>query len=579
MSAQQTDDSPFIPGDTYQGMPVVRTMSVTERAAQALSKAEAEAEIKALVEQSKPIVAVTDPASRAVCHDSLMTLKNMRVLIEKRGKAGREEAVTYSKAVIAIEKELVSLITPEETRLAGLRDEWDSLKEREKEAAIQREIDRVAEIQRRIDGIRNWPINAANQPSMLVGQMLASAQAYRIEPEVFEEHAEAATAVLAASTAALAGILQQRKDAEAEQDRIKAEREELAKLRAEQAERDRLAAEARAKQEAEDKTKRDAEAAATAEANRKERERIAKEEAEAKAKRARTAAIRERIDELRGNQMLTATSGSDLIAQHFSDLEKLPVNETFEEFEEEARKTKEAGLLRLHALYDAALEHETEQARLATERAENERQAAARQAELDAQAEAQRQANAAEERRLADQRVEIARQTEALRKAQEPTVILENKVTGETVSVASEPTLEKDGEFPGDEPSVIAGPGDYWSVDGESYIYGSLAELLESNEDIEAGTEVHFGTAVTPDPAMWVDADDVIDQIACSANDECGEWAEDYPDVTAEAKDELNTLLQAWARKHCMPTFWSIRDSKSYTVTAADIAETHGEIA
>ena len=424
MSAELIADSPFEPGDTFHGALVpAKPMTVVERASKALSREETEAELKALAEASKSIVAVTDSAGREVCHESMMKLKKMRLMVEKRGKKARSDSREYCDTVLTIENELIALIEPEETRLTTIRDAWDAEIKAEKERKIQAEIARVAEIQRRIDGIRNWPINAANQPSMLVGQMLSQAQAYRIEPEVFEEHAEAATAVLAASTAALAGILQQRKDAEAEQDRIKAEREELAKLRAEQAERDRLAAEARAKQEAEDKAKRDAEVAATAEANRKERERIAKEEAEAKAKRVRTAAIRERIDELRGNQMLTATSGSDLIAQHFSDLEKLPVNETFEEFEEEARATKDAGLLRLHALYDAALEHETEQARLATERAENERIARERQESLDRQAEEQRQANAVEAGRIAAERAKLeadqAAAAEAARKAME----------------------------------------------------------------------------------------------------------------------------------------------------------------
>jgi hypothetical protein len=161
--------------------------------------------------------------------------------------------------------------------------------------------------------------------------------------------------------------------------KVIAEREELAKLRAEAADRERIARETQAKadadakaerdrQEAIAKAERDAETKRQAEANKLERERIAKEEAEAKTIR------------------------------------------------------------------------DAETKRLADERAENARIARERQAELDAQAEAQRQANAAEAARLAEQQAEIDRQQEELRKAQEPVLveIFENKMAGEALSIPAD---------------------------------------------------------------------------------------------------------------------------------------------
>lgn len=305
-------------------------MSVVERASKALSKAEVEAEIKALVAQSKDIVAVTDSASREVCHASLMVLKNMRVQTQTAAKEGRDEAVKYSKAVIAIEKELVGLIEPEEARLAKIRDDWDAIKEREKQARIDAELARVAEIQRRIDGIRAWPVHASSQPSMLVGQMLAQAAGYVIEREVFAEFSDTASEVLLVSRAALAGILAQRKAHEAEQEQLKRDQEELAKLRAEAADRDRIARDTQAKADAEAKVEWD----------------------------------------------------------------------------------------RLEAI--AKTERDAEAQRLADERAENARIARERQADLDRQAEEQRTANAAEQARIAADRADLERQQEAIRKASEP---------------------------------------------------------------------------------------------------------------------------------------------------------------
>ena len=274
--------------------------TVAERAANALSKAETEIQIKALVEESKPIVAVTDPASRAICHGSLMTLKNMRVLIQTRAKEGRDEAVKYSKAVISIEKELVALIEPEETRLAAIRDEWDSIKQREKEAAVAAEIARSAEIQRQIDGIRNWPLLASGKTSEVVHLMLISAQSFPVSDEVFQERIEEAKSVLGVSIAALTGILAERKAHEAAQEQLKRDQEELAQLRAADAERERVAKieTDRVAKEAHDKQVADARAhAEQIRKDREENDRIAEEQRQANAAEAgRIAAARETLE-------------------------------------------------------------------------------------------------------------------------------------------------------------------------------------------------------------------------------------------------------------------------------------------
>jgi len=118
-----------------------------------------------------------------------------------------------------------------------------------------------------------------------------------------------------------------------------------------------------------------------AEEARKEAEKQAKIEAEQK----RIADIHERIEELRGCQMLTVASGSALIAGHISDLESLVVDDQFEEFRQNAEDAKAAGLARLTALHAAAVAHEQEQERIKAARIELDRLRAA-QARRDAQA-------------------------------------------------------------------------------------------------------------------------------------------------------------------------------------------------
>jgi hypothetical protein len=185
---------------------------------------------------------------------------------------------------------------------------------------------------------------------------------------------------------------------------------------------------------------------------RKEVERQAKIDAELK----RVADLQERVSELRGNQMLSASSGSQCISEHIADLEKIVVDASFEEFEAQALDAKEAGIARLRALHAGAVAHEIEQARIKEEREElarlreaqaqrdaeaktardaeaakqaaqlkkerEEHEAAARlkRQQLADENEAAQKIRAAEEAKLAAARAEIARQQEELRKAQEP---------------------------------------------------------------------------------------------------------------------------------------------------------------
>lgn len=120
----------------------------------------------------------------------------------------------------------------------------------------------------------------------------------------------------------------------------------------------------------------------------------------------------------------------------------------------------------------------------------------------------------------------------------------------------------------------MAGTGDlFWSYDEEHYSHDSLAELIQEIP-IEAGEEVFYAEGEVPDPGAWVDAEDVIELLASRADDEgFGDWAEDYPEVTPEAKAELTELLQTWARKHCQPSFYRIVNARPHLVTAEEIAE------
>lgn len=110
-----------------------------------------------------------------------------------------------------------------------------------------------------------------------------------------------------------------------------------------------------------------------------------------------------------------------------------------------------------------------------------------------------------------------------------------------------------------------------WAANGQDFNFESLLDLLESHPDLIAGDVVQVGQACHPDSSQLVDADDVMEQMTDRAWDIAGEYAMGYPDVSKEAKDELDALLRAWIEKHCPPDFYTVKDSTEYTLTESDV--------
>lgn len=150
------------------------------------------------------------------------------------------------------------------------------------------------------------------------------------------------------------------------------------------------------------------------EEGRKDRERAEKIAAEER----RVTGLRERVAELRGAIEMVKRynlSASD-IANHISDLESVPVDASFQEFQEAAAQAKAETLQILGEMQSAAAAREAEAERLKAERAELERLRAE-----DAKRQAEERAKRAEEERIAKEarEAENAKQAEILRKERE----------------------------------------------------------------------------------------------------------------------------------------------------------------
>jgi len=257
-----------------------------ERAVIVLNSSKAEVQLKELVAKSADIIEVKDKDGREQAHRAAMNLRNARTAITNAGKVARDDANAFSKAVIAEEKRLIAISQAEEDRVFALRDRYDAEQARIKAEAERAEAERKARIQGQIVAIRNIPVALAGGSADDMAAEIAELESFKAGEEFAEFHADADAAALTA-LATLRDMHKRQVAAEAEADRIAAER---AALEAEKAERERVAAETKRQLEAQQaaivEERRKAEAEMQAQREAFEAERRAFQEQQAAAARA-----------------------------------------------------------------------------------------------------------------------------------------------------------------------------------------------------------------------------------------------------------------------------------------------------
>ncbi|MGK5014949.1 hypothetical protein [Janthinobacterium sp. HLS12-2] len=227
--------------ETTQATPATTALTLPQRAAVALGAVDYEAKIKEQVAASTDITAVIDPAGREQAHRIGMNLLKLRTGIKAVGEAARKDATDFSKAVIAKEKDLIALITPEENRVFELRDAYDTKVEAEKQAAIAKERERITAIQADIAAIHDAPLELVGKSAADIQAAAATVAAIVVDKERFAEFEKDAAKVFAEVSAKLASLHAAAVANEEEAARIAAERAELAQLREAAAEARRIA--------------------------------------------------------------------------------------------------------------------------------------------------------------------------------------------------------------------------------------------------------------------------------------------------------------------------------------------------
>jgi hypothetical protein len=235
---------------------------------------ERKAELAELAQQSKRIVEIRDGESYDECHGARMTLKNTRVVIEKLGKAAREDATAFSKAVIAKENELISVISSEEIRLQKLQQAWDDDREAERAEKERIEQESIVAERRMLEETQLLPLRAIGKSAAEIKHLI-EIETERDFDEVPESIRDKLLMLSLEAIAKLHVLLNERITSDAESKRLADEREALERTTS--ADRAREAAE-RAERDRQAQLERDN----AAEASRLERVRL---DAEAKANR------------------------------------------------------------------------------------------------------------------------------------------------------------------------------------------------------------------------------------------------------------------------------------------------------
>ncbi len=165
----------------------IATLPPAQRAAVALNVDVYKEQIAAKVKESADIVQVIDPAGREQAHRIGMVLLKLRTGIKARGEEVRKDATVFNKAVIAAEKELVELISPEETRIIGLRDAYDEQVRAAKEEADRKESERVDRHRNNLAMLRAEVLASVGKSAAHISERMAALRVVVDVAEYWEE--------------------------------------------------------------------------------------------------------------------------------------------------------------------------------------------------------------------------------------------------------------------------------------------------------------------------------------------------------------------------------------------------------
>jgi hypothetical protein len=217
---------------------------------------------------SKAVFDITTTAGMKQAKELRASFRTIRLAIETARKDIKAPIIEAGKKIEAVANELKAEVEPHEDKFDALVKAEEQRKEAEKQRLIELERARVEAIENRLALIRNAPGTLLKADSAALEQALAEWSTKRLEPGDYEEFLEGALTALNDTVDQLRAMLTEAQTREAAARQAEADRLELARLKAEQEERDRKAAAEAAERERKAQAERDAAAAEKAELQR-----------------------------------------------------------------------------------------------------------------------------------------------------------------------------------------------------------------------------------------------------------------------------------------------------------------------
>lgn len=131
------------------------TLPPEARAAIAMESTATEQYLTGLATAHTGITEAKDKAGRDQAHRAAMQLMQARLAVEKTADDAKADAKRFVAGINSECARLVAIVKPEEVRLKGVRDEWDSEQARIKEAEAEAKRKRIEALNQRIASIRD----------------------------------------------------------------------------------------------------------------------------------------------------------------------------------------------------------------------------------------------------------------------------------------------------------------------------------------------------------------------------------------------------------------------------------------
>lgn len=249
-------------------MPKTKEIAVVSTSTQVIDYPVTDKAIADLRAQYKDLVVTNNSEWKAVS-SALSVVRGLRVSVEKRRKELKADALEYGRKVDAEAKRITTLIEEIEDPLAAQKQAYEEEKERIRQEKEQIERDRVANIVKRINTIREYPLKLVGKTSDDIRKAITECSASLDDGFDYQEFGDDAIAYKKESIEKMESLLREREEVEAakaaelvrhkemEEARIKLEQEQKElkaaqdALAAERAAQERLALEAQERAEAE----------------------------------------------------------------------------------------------------------------------------------------------------------------------------------------------------------------------------------------------------------------------------------------------------------------------------------------